>query len=228
MGRYKDMKQKYLNSDGKDVLWKSLVGYVFVFILVCGMLFINVGVQAQKVYGGIVAGINGSQVAGDVASGYDKAGIHAGFFAYTHLSEKSVFQMELVYSQKGARKNPSEKNGYQQYILRLNYIDIPFIYKYLYNDRLSFEGGLSYGYLLYHYEEANFSLNVGDAGFHTHALNIMVGLNYRFADKWAAGFRSTNSLYQVRDHTSGATRFPNYGQYNDVLTLTLQYFLWRE
>lgn len=93
---------------------------------------------AQEVFGGLVFGINGSQVAGDVASGYDKAGIHAGLFAYTFISEKSVFQMELVYSQKGARKNPTEKNGYQQYLLRLNYVDLPFIYKYIYNDKLNF------------------------------------------------------------------------------------------
>ena len=222
------MFQKYIIRFGIGILWKSIMRSFFVFILLGFMLSTYSGVRAQKVYGGLVAGVNGSQVAGDVASGYDKAGIHVGLFSYTHISEKSVFQMELVYSQKGARKNPSEKNGYQQYILRLNYIDIPFIYKYLYNDRLSFEGGLSYGYLLHHYEEANFSLNVGDAGFHTHALNILVGLNYRFAEKWAAGFRSTNSLYQIRDHTSGASRFPNYGQYNDVLTLTIQYLLWRE
>ena len=184
--------------------------------------------RVQQVFGGLVFGVNGSQVAGDVASGYDKAGIHAGLFAYTYLSEKSVFQMELVYSQKGARKNPTEKNGYQQYLLRLNYVDLPFIYKYIYNEQLSFEGGLSYGYLLYHYEEANFSLDVGDAGFHRHALNVLIGLNYRFAERWAAGFRSTNSLYQVRDHVSGASRFPNFGQYNDVLTLTLQYFFGRQ
>ncbi|MGC8864163.1 MAG: porin family protein [Bacteroidales bacterium] len=194
------------------------------FILLTGMLFSCAESRAQQVFGGLVFGVNGSQVAGDVASGYDKAGIHAGIFAYTHLSEKSVFQMELVYSQKGARKNPSEKNGYQQYLLRLNYIDLPFIYKYIYNEQLSFEAGLSYGYLLYHYEEANFSLDVGDAGFHQHALNILVGINYRFAERWAAGLRSTNSLYQVRDHVSGASRFPNYGQYNDVLTLSFQYF----
>lgn len=183
---------------------------------------------AQEVFGGLVFGINGSQVAGDVASGYDKAGIHAGLFAYTFISEKSVFQMELVYSQKGARKNPTEKNGYQQYLLRLNYVDLPFIYKYIYNDKLNFEAGLSYGYLLYHYEEANFSLDVGDAGFHSHAFNIIIGLNYRFADRWAAGLRSTNSIYQVRDHVSGASRFPNYGQYNDVLTLSFQYYFGRQ
>lgn len=179
---------------------------------------------AQEVFGGLVFGINGSQVAGDVASGYDKAGIHIGLFAYTFLSEKSVFQMELVYSQKGARKNPTEKNGYQQYLLRLNYVDLPFIYKYVYNDKLNFEAGLSYGYLLYHFEEANFSLKVGNAGFHRHAVNIIVGLNYRFAERWATGLRSTNSIYQVRDHVSGASRFPNYGQYNDVLTLSFQYY----
>ncbi|MEJ5303748.1 MAG: PorT family protein [Bacteroidales bacterium] len=183
---------------------------------------------AQEVFGGLVFGINGSQVAGDVASGYDKAGIHAGLFAYTFISEKSVFQMELVYSQKGARKNPTEKNGYQQYLLRLNYVDLPFIYKYIYNDKLNFEAGLSYGYLLYHYEEANFSLDVGDAGFHRHAVNIIIGLNYRFAERWAAGLRSTNSIYQVRDHVSGASRFPNYGQYNDVLTLSFQYYFGRQ
>ncbi len=197
---------------------------LFLLFLVSTALLSPRSVFAQRVFGGITAGVNASQVAGDVASGYDKAGIHAGLFAYTHLSEQSVFMMELVYSQKGARMNPTERNGYNSYLLRLNYIDVPFVYKYLYNDRLSFEGGLSYGYLLHNYEEANFSTNVGDAGFHRHAVNILVGIQYRFSEQWAASLRSTNSLYQVRDHVSGAKRFFNRGQYNDVLTFSFQYY----
>jgi hypothetical protein len=187
------------------------------------VLLITVHGFSQKIYGGLLAGVNATQVAGDVCSGYDKAGIMAGAFANFKFGRNSMFQMEIEYSQKGSRMNPTEKNGYQSYLFRLNYVDVPFVYKYLYNDLLSFEGGLSYGFLINHYEEANGSTNVSSQEFHSHALNILVGLNYNLTDHFRVNFRSINSLIPLRDHASGVKRLGNAGQYNDVLTLSVQY-----
>lgn len=179
---------------------------------------------SQNIKGGILAGVNGTQVAGDVCSGYDKAGVTGGVFANFKFGENSMFQMELAYTQKGSRMNPTEKNAYTSYLLRLNYVDVPFLYKYLYNEKLSFEGGLSYGYLIDYYEEANGFTNVGGENqFHRHAANIIIGLNYSLNEHFRANFRSVNSLIPLRDHASGVKRLGNAGQYNDVLTLSLQY-----
>lgn len=195
-----------------------------VFILTWALMVLVFPAHAQNIKGGVLAGINGTQVAGDVCSGYDKAGITGGVFANFKFGQNSMFQMELAYTQKGSRMNPTEKNAYTSYLLRLNYVDVPFLYKYLYNEKLSFEGGLSYGYLIDYYEEANGFTNVGGENqFHRHAANIIIGLNYTLNEHFRANFRSVNSLIPLRDHASGVKRLGNAGQYNDVLTLSVQY-----
>ncbi len=185
-----------------------------------GLFFL--AAQSQDFRGGLKAGANGSQVAGDCCSGYDKAGIFIGGFVNYPISEHSQLQMELEYSQKGSRRNPTEENGYQQYLLRLDYIDLPVLYQYVYG-KFTFEIGLGYGYLLHTYEEADFSDQIAGTEFNRHALNLLGGLYYRFADQWQVNFRSTNSLMAVREHASGVKRLFNRGQYNDVLTLCLVY-----
>lgn len=201
---------------------KQLVAKLSFFFWV--FLYLVFSAPAQNIKGGVLAGINGTQVAGDVCSGYDKAGITGGVFANFKFGQNSMFQMEIAYTQKGSRMNPTEKNAYTSYLLRLNYVDVPFLYKYLYNEKLSFEGGLSYGYLIDYYEEANGFTNVGGENqFHRHAANIIIGLNYSLNEHFRANFRSVNSLIPLRDHASGVKRLGNAGQYNDVLTLSLQY-----
>ncbi|OFY09871.1 MAG: hypothetical protein A2X11_11110 [Bacteroidetes bacterium GWE2_42_24] len=181
---------------------------------------------AQRIEGGLLAGVNATQVAGDVASGYNKAGLTFGGFAAFNINQRSEFRMELTFSQKGSRVNPSETEP-RQYLLRVNYIDIPFLYRYLYNTKLSFEGGLSYGYLISHYEEAEYSTDVSSTEFNTHALNIIIGLSYMLSPRFSANFRTVNSLIPIRPHASGVKRLFNSGQYNDVLTLSVNYYFGR-
>lgn len=193
---------------------------IFLLLLVPGIAV------AQKIEGGLLAGINATQVAGDVASGYNKAGITFGGFAGFRINDHTEFRMELAFSQKGSRMNPTDENP-QQYLLRVNYIDIPFLYRYHYNTKLTFEGGLSYGYLIDHYEEADYYTAVSATEFNNHALNIIVGLSYGLSPRFSANFRSINSLIPIRPHASGVKRLFNSGQYNDVLTLSINYHFGR-
>lgn len=185
-------------------------------------MMLVLGAKSQEFRGGFKAGINASQVAGDCCSGYDKAGLFGGAFVNVSISDNARLQMEIEYSEKGSKLVPDEDNGYQQYTLSLNYIDIPILYQYIYG-KFIFEGGLSYGYLLSTFEEANFSDQVAGTEFNKSALNLIVGLYYRINENWMVNFRTTNSLMAVRDHASGVKRLFNRGQYNDVLTLSLVY-----
>ena len=51
--------------------------------------------SSQQFNGGLMAGVAGTQVAGDNYSGFHKAGIFAGGFVNLLISEHSAFQMEL-------------------------------------------------------------------------------------------------------------------------------------
>ena len=179
--------------------------------------------NAQEFYGGITAGMTASQVAGDVCSGYDKAGLYAGIYANLKVSKKSVFQLEIDYIQKGSRLVPKEENGYQSYKLYLQYIDIPVLYKYIISKRFTVEIGPVYGVFIKKYEEANFSNEVAGKPFNTHNLSVVVGMYYYITDNFMFNLRSSNSVIPIREHTSGATRFFNRGQYNDVLIFAFVY-----
>jgi hypothetical protein len=65
--------------------------------------------RAQKFEGGVLGGVNGSQVRGDFTSGYQKPGINAGAYVNYNWSEKTFWGMELRFSQKGSRKTPMPK-----------------------------------------------------------------------------------------------------------------------
>ena len=65
---------------------------------------------AQPFFGGVSAGLNVSQVDGDGFSGYNKAGLYAGFFVNTMIREKMGAQFEIRYSEKGSSKKSSAEN----------------------------------------------------------------------------------------------------------------------
>lgn len=188
-------------------------------------LFVASGLFAQRVSGGILGGVAATQVAGDAISGFDKAGVVAGVWARVPLKEKTAFQMELAYFQKGSRQNPDEENDFQQVLMRLQYIDLPFLFQYVQSPKLRFETGLSYGVLIAHHAEANYSTDVGGTEFNTSALNFVGGMYYSISEKMSMNLRSVNSILPVRDHVSGAKWFNNRGQYNLAIVLGVYYQL---
>lgn len=102
---------------------------------------------AQEFYGGILAGFNGSQVEGDVTSGYNKMGLVGGAWIQRNINQNFYWGMELKVNQKGSRIMPTTKNGNWKYVYRLNYIDLPVLLGYNFKSYLSVFGGLSYGYV---------------------------------------------------------------------------------
>jgi len=188
------------------------------------LLFAPGVVLAQEFEGGLLGGLDGSQVAGDPSSGYHKLGAYFGVFARRQLSLKSGMQFEMYYIQKGARENPTEDNAYFQYLLKIQYIELPLLYQYRVNSGLDISIGLAYSYFVGEaYEEANFSNSVSQTPFHKSSATFVLGIEYKITRRLAASFRTNNSITPIRDHVSGAKRLFNRGQYSDVLTFGLAY-----
>lgn len=182
--------------------------------------------QAQRFKGGIVAGLAATQVKGDGLAGPDKAGIVAGPYVNLELSRKSSLQLQLEYFQKGSRANPDSTNNFQSYLLRLNYLQIPVMYQYKYNEDFGFESGLSYGVLIYEYEEINgYTTFTSQYPFEKRDLSFHFGAQWYLTDRLTAEFEFSHSLLYIRRQTKGVTWFFNKGQYNHVLLLALQYEL---
>lgn len=183
--------------------------------------------NAQKFEGGVKLGLVGSQVAGDLYSGYNKAGLNAGGWISLPVSPKSVLQMELAYIQKGSRENPDQERGrYDTYVMQLGYVELPFLYCYNYNPRIEFEAGLGINFLIHHRETFN-GYELNDNPFSGQNLCFLAGLSYNVNDRLRINIRTDDSLFSLRKNqiSGDVWRFWDYGQYSDALVISAYYSL---
>ncbi len=199
-------------------------------ILVLNLVFLS-GVSAQQFNGGIIGGISASEIMGDQLHGPNKLGAYAGVFANIYITDRSALQMELDFVQKGSRKVPGAAdtipNQVYDYKLVLNYINVPFLYRYDWTKYISVEVGPSFSFLLNSYEMVNGwendDVNGGDFNFLD--FGIDVGASFRFLLNWELNVRYSNTFFltPVRAHAGNTQTFFNRGQLNEVLSFTLHY-----
>ncbi|MCD4744815.1 MAG: PorT family protein [Bacteroidales bacterium] len=188
-------------------------------------LLISFLIKAQKFNGGIIAGLSATEISGDRLEGPNKAGIYAGGYVNLYFTEKSSFQMEIDFIQKGSRKNPDTLD-FSSYLLRINYVELPLHYRYDFHKRMTLEIGLSYGVLINNYEEVNgLEHDAGYGNFKRGDLSFSFGLFYSITDRLRFNIRYANSILAVRPHSDNQTYRWNKGQYNEVLSFTFHYEL---
>lgn len=193
---------------------------IIVFLLISASFTGIDSLYGQTFKGGLSAGFVASQVSGDESAGYNKPGIFGGPWASFKFRDNWQFQMEIIYIQKGSRENPKDDQPYFKYRLKLNYVDVPLMFRYIYNEKLEFEIGVAYGLLISTYEELN-DIETGLRPFNTHNSSLIAGLSYNLNERWSANFRTSNSITPIRKHLSGQTYRFNFGQTNNILSLGL-------
>ena len=194
------------------------------YFLLISLLFVFT-IQAQKFNGGVMAGLSGSQVAGDNDSGYNKAGLFGGGFVNLEIGSRSLLQLELEFMQKGSCHNPNyEEDDFKSLLMRLAYVEMPLLYQYIISDKFKIEAGPSLAVLINSYEEYD---EVPDYREDFCLLNLCInaGVYYELTDKLLLNFRTNNSLINIRNKevTGNVPRFIDHGQYNDVLTFSVFY-----
>lgn len=197
--------------------------YTLIFIL----FFSAVTSVAQKFQGGVAAGLVGSQVAGDTYTGFNKPGAYGGIWIRLAVNERSSFQTEISYFQKGSRHNPDEKRqDFTVYLMRLGYIEMPFLYQLHLKNKFTLEAGPSFSFLLHSYEELDY-MQVTYGDFSLFNPSFMAGIGYSVTPKLSAHFRTDNSFLSIRkDQVNGARyRLFDRGQYNDCILFFLSYKL---
>lgn len=187
--------------------------------------FIPTLLLSQSFNGGVQAGLAVSQIAGDGMSGYNKAGIQAGFFVNYKLQEKLSVQMELAYIQKGSARAENIETGESQYLRRLNYIELPLILQY-HLQPLLIEAGLSADFLAASMEEINYQVNDQSQIWRKMNVNTVIGLRYQLTDHLQLILRSINSVHSIRKNSVplNVRRYSKkYGEYNDVILFGMAY-----
>ncbi|MCP1995632.1 porin family protein [Flavobacterium sp. HSC-61S13] len=106
---------------------------------------------AQDVYTGFKFGLNFANLKEDGSSTKGKVGFHGGVFIEAALNEKFSIQPELLYSSQGAKEEVPKNMGYNfsgESTLKLDYINIPIMFKYYPIENLSITAGPQIGFLV--------------------------------------------------------------------------------
>jgi len=197
-------------------------------LLIILLFFAGVAAYSQSFQGGVLAGLNASQVDGDTYSGYNKAGIVAGTYVLTNLSRTFFTGLEIKYSQKGSRNNPNPKTGDQQlYIMRLSYIDIPLYLGVHTSEKTSILGGLSAGILMSGTEYDNYGkFQPQDQNpFNKTDFQGILGVRYQMTDRLSIDLRGAYSLVPIRPQPGTGLYYWRSNQFNNVINTTLLYRL---
>lgn len=183
--------------------------------------------HAQNFGGGAAAALTVSQIAGDLASGYHKAGVSGGFYVFHAAGKHGHIQMELNFIQKGsARKGDPDDPTTFSFMRRLNYVELPLIYRYSIDPLIVMIGVSADFYAggiekIDGYRNDNFKAD----DWKKMTFNTIVGIRYQLAEKLWLQIRSTNSLNSIRKApVPGNVRrysLNKYGEFNDVLSFGL-------
>ena len=197
---------------------KTVLTVVFLFILASFS-------QAQRFNAGILAGGDASQVDGDTYDGYHKFGYFGGGFASLRISPHSSFQMELEYIQKGSRRNDTSVSGGNTYLLRLHYIEVPFLYQYTFKKRFYFEIGPAADVSIGSKELLNGFEPPYTVPLRPVTLTGIFGFGGYVTRHLRLNIRSNYSLESIRNGTANGYRRVLFevGQYNNVLSFG---FIW--
>ena len=189
---------------------------------------------AQEFSFGPKAGVNFATLSGDGDDISMKTGFHVGGAALFKFNEKMGVQAELLYSAQGAKSEYSETDfGYtenQEETLKLDYLNIPFSFKYFIVDGFNVAAGPQASILLSAKREYDYSYSGPgidesesgeddvkdfvtpiDFGFH-------IGAGYQMANGLTFDARYNIGFINVNDF-SGST----FDQKNSVIQLSVGY-----
>jgi len=204
------------------------INKLLILFIFCSTYFITqTQGQTNDFKAGLLGGISSSQVSGDDLAGFHKAGFIVGGFTRRTITEKSSIQMELLYVQKGSRKTARPDEGdYFFYLLELDYIEIPLLYK-IKKDKFVYEAGPSFGALILSRVRNQDGFypdgHPQNRPFYRMETSINIGINYPLYNNFNINWRFSNSVLPIRKHLSGGTFQFNRGQYNTALEFTIRY-----
>lgn len=192
--------------------------------------------KTQDFNGGVFTGFSASQIDGDTYAGYDKLGLVGGAFVNRDLSQRYNLQFEMLYIQKGARKNQNPDAGdYSIHVVDLKYVELPLLIKYKlykFNERVSFEFGLSAAVLIKSTRKDEHGKTSITNPYKKSDFCTNIGVNYEIIDNLSINLRYSYSLFFTPILSSvNKTRWMipwtqyifSQGQYNNILAFTLRY-----
>lgn len=184
---------------------------------------------SQRFEGGLLGGLNASQVDGDTFSGYHKAGVVFGGYAQTNLSRSVFAAMELKFAQKGSRNVDSlAVDGQIKYIMRLTYAEMPVYLGVRTSDRISILCGISMGYLISANEYNDYGKFPPEDQhpFKSFDVEGLVGFRFKLTDRLFVDVRGAYSMVPIRRKIQDIQLYYwRDNQFSNLLSTTVLYRL---
>lgn len=189
----------------------------------------NYYVDDRTFFGGVVGGLNFTQVDGDNFAGYHKTGFNVGGIVYTKMDEHLMASIEVLYVQKGARSKGFFTVNPGMYItdygITLNYAEVPLILNYFDNHKNHFGGGFSYARLGTAQEHITTvptnTVNLNDFPFKKSDYNLVLNGALHCWKGLYLNVRFQYSLLSIRDKTP--QNYSRGQQFNNVYCIRLMY-----
>lgn len=160
---------------------------------------------------GLKGGINFATITNSASANYDfKVGFHFGGLAHVHITPSFSLQPEIMYSTQGTKYQSGEK-------LLLNYINVPVLLQYNFDDGFRLQGGPQVGFLT----EAK--RKIGDVEFDavndykTIDFSIPLGFSYLGYSGFGVDTRYNIGVSNIRDVSN------SYKIRNSVIQLGIFY-----
>ncbi|MBV5313416.1 MAG: PorT family protein [Prolixibacteraceae bacterium] len=199
---------------------------IYLIVLLLAMAGLNG--FAQRFEGGIIGGLNASQVDGDNYSGYHKPGVALGGYVQTNLSRTVYAGMELKFMQKGSRNIDSlATDGQIKYIMRLNYVDLPVYLGIRTSEKISLLVGISPGYMISGAEYNDYGKfpEEDQSPFSELDVQGMLGFRFQFTRRLFVDLRGAYSLLPIREQKGDELWYWKSNQFNNILSTTVLYRL---
>ena len=118
----------------------------FYVILTAASILVTGSLNAQHVNLGVKAGLNVYNIinSNNDAAYKSKAGFNMGLIGHIHLDKQLALQPEIVYSGQGTKYN----TGNVETKLNLNYINVPVLLQYMFDNGFRLQAGPQVGFLI--------------------------------------------------------------------------------
>lgn len=200
----------------------------FLYLLIVAGILFSEKSYSQHILGALSAGVNLTQVDGDVYIGYHKAGLNVGPMVIIPIgkAKKWSVSLELLYSQKG-----SYHNGiYDSTTFRLvqDYAEVPVLVHFTDKNLISGGIGFAYGQLINYKETKNQfydTLFHYQTGLSNNDISVIADLQIRV---WSKLWVNLRYQYTMRSNRTVLVGYPyswpqktTRDQYNNVISIRL-------
>ena len=196
--------------------------------LLCLLFVIPLHLFSQSIKGGLICGINLSQVDGDEEFGYHKLGLNAGAEAIVPFKKIFSASIEATFAQKGSYQRPLYSDSLSgEYKLILNYLEVPVLFHYTDKDIISVGTGFSWGRLVQfkewqHGNRVNWADTISP--YKKSDVNVILDLQFKLTKGFYFDFRYAYSVAKIREREfQNLTGTWSRKQYNNLLSFRLIY-----